>query len=52
MYWSFAAVAIYQKWHPNAAGSNTSGGSPSNAALIGLMVYAVFSFYWTSQFIV
>lgn len=52
VFWSFAAVAVYQKFHPNSAGSNTSGGTASNSALIGLMVYMVFSFYWTSQFIV
>lgn len=47
--YSFAAVAVYQKWHPNAAGSDTSGGTASNSALIGIMVYMVFSFYWTSR---
>jgi hypothetical protein len=46
---SFAAVAVYQKWHPDAAGSDTSGGTASNSALIGIMVYMVFSFYWTSR---
>lgn len=49
IFWSFTAVAVYQKFHPNAEGSTTSGGTPSNATLIGLMVYCVFSFYWTSR---
>ncbi|KAI5476925.1 hypothetical protein MNV49_007026 [Pseudohyphozyma bogoriensis] len=51
VYWSFATVAIYQKFNPNAAGSSTSGGSASNSAVIGLVVFSVFSYYWTSQFI-
>ncbi|GAA5927016.1 hypothetical protein JCM1841_001611 [Sporobolomyces salmonicolor] len=52
VYWSFSAVAIYQKWSPNASGAGTSGGHASSGALIGLMVFAVFSYYYTSQFIV
>lgn len=52
VYWSFTTVAIYQKFHPNSAGSTTSGGTPSNAAVIGLVVFSVLSFYWTSQVII
>ncbi|GAA5981605.1 hypothetical protein JCM5350_008046 [Sporobolomyces pararoseus] len=52
VYWSISVVGIYQKWSPNASGSDTSGGNASSGALIGLMVFAVFSFYYTSQFIV
>ncbi|KAL8287443.1 hypothetical protein RQP46_003301 [Phenoliferia psychrophenolica] len=48
VYWSFAAVAIYQRFTPGAQGS---GGSSSNGAVIGLMVFSVFSYYWTTQFI-
>ncbi|GAA5864729.1 hypothetical protein JCM8547_008289 [Rhodosporidiobolus lusitaniae] len=52
VYWSFACIGIYQKWTPGSAGSSTSGGSSSHATVIGLMVFAVFSYFWTSQFIV
>ncbi|KAM0786598.1 hypothetical protein ACM66B_002052 [Microbotryomycetes sp. NB124-2] len=52
VYWSFSVIAIYQKWNPDAAGADTSGGTPSNATVIGLVIYSLFSFYWTSQFIV
>ncbi|GAA5888558.1 hypothetical protein JCM6882_008996 [Rhodosporidiobolus microsporus] len=52
VYWSFTAVAIYQKWTPGSSGSTTSGGSASHATVIGLMVFAVFSYFWTSQFII
>ncbi|GAA6023160.1 hypothetical protein JCM11491_003283 [Sporobolomyces phaffii] len=52
VYWSISVVGIYQKWSPNASGSGTSGGHASSGALIGLMVFAVFSYYYTSQFIV
>lgn len=51
VYWSFTSVAIYQKFTPNSSGASTSGGAPSNSAVIGLMVFSVFSYYWTSQFI-
>ncbi|KAM0750747.1 DUF580-domain-containing protein [Meredithblackwellia eburnea MCA 4105] len=49
VYWSFATVAIYQRFTPNAAGSGSSSG---NGAVIGLMVFSVFSYYWTTQFII
>ncbi|GAA6060058.1 hypothetical protein JCM10212_003019 [Sporobolomyces blumeae] len=52
IYWSITVVAIYQKWSPNASGAGTSGGNASSGALIGLMVFAVFSYYYTSQFII
>ncbi|GAA5987189.1 hypothetical protein JCM11641_006053 [Rhodosporidiobolus odoratus] len=52
VYWSFSAVAIYQKWSPDASGSDTSGGHASSGAVIGLIVFAVFSYFWTSQFII
>ncbi|GAA6040564.1 hypothetical protein JCM8097_005466 [Rhodosporidiobolus ruineniae] len=52
VYWSFSAVAIYQKWTPGSSGSDTSGGSASHATVIGLMVFAVFSYLWTSQLII
>lgn len=50
-FWSFAVVAIYQKYTPGSAGSSTSGGTASNGAVIGIMVFAVFSYFWTTQFI-
>jgi hypothetical protein len=50
-FWSFAVVAIYQKYTPGSAGSSTAGGSASNGKVIGLMVFAVFSYFWTTQFI-
>lgn len=49
IYWSFTTVAIYQKWSPSAEGADTSGGTASSGALIGLMIFAVFSFYFTSR---
>ncbi|BGP17741.1 hypothetical protein JCM10213_005322 [Rhodosporidiobolus nylandii] len=52
VYWSFSAIAIYQKWSPDSAGSGTSGGHASSGAVIGLIVFAVFSYFWTSQFII
>ncbi|GAA6016250.1 hypothetical protein JCM10207_000445 [Rhodosporidiobolus poonsookiae] len=52
VYWSFTAVAIYQKWTPGSSGSGTSAGTASHGAVIGLMVFAVFSYFWTSQFII
>ncbi|GAA5895354.1 Pns1p [Sporobolomyces salmoneus] len=52
VFWSISVVGIYQKWSPNASGSGTSGGNASSGALIGIMVFAVFNFYYTSQFII
>ncbi|GAA5834676.1 hypothetical protein JCM3766R1_003637 [Sporobolomyces carnicolor] len=52
VYWSISLVAIYQKWSPNASGAATSGGNASSGALIGLVVFAVFSYYYTTQFII
>lgn len=49
VYWGFATVAIYQKWSPNGSGRNVSGGQASSGALTGIMVFSVFSFYWTSR---
>ncbi|GAA5998454.1 Pns1p [Rhodotorula paludigena] len=51
VFWSISIVAIYQKYAPDAAGSGTSGGEASSATVIGLIVYSLFSYYWTSQFI-
>ncbi|GAA5850007.1 hypothetical protein JCM9279_004880 [Rhodotorula babjevae] len=51
VFWSISVVAIYQKWSPNAEGSGTSGGQSSSGALIGLMVFAVFNYYYTTQFL-
>lgn len=45
-FWSFAAVAIYQRFTPGAAGS---GSSSSNGAVIGCMVFAVFHYYWMTR---
>lgn len=50
-FWGIAVAGIYQKWEPNAAGSGTSGGTPSYGAVTGLMVFAVFNLYYTTQFI-
>ncbi|BGP33441.1 pH nine-sensitive protein 1 [Rhodotorula toruloides] len=50
-YWAISVVAIYQKWSPNAEGASTSGGTPSSGAVIGLMVFAVFNLYYTTQFL-
>ncbi|GAA5820050.1 hypothetical protein JCM3770_002118 [Rhodotorula araucariae] len=51
VFWSISVVAIYQKWSPNAEGADTSGGNASSGALIGLMVFAVFNYYYVTQFI-
>lgn len=51
VYWSFAAAAIYQYYTPNSGSSSTGGGTPSSGALTGIMVFALFSYYWTTQFI-
>ncbi|BGP41470.1 pH nine-sensitive protein 1 [Rhodotorula kratochvilovae] len=51
VFWSISVIAIYQKWSPNAEGSGTSGGNASSGALIGLMVFAVFNYYYVTQFI-
>lgn len=50
-FWGIAVAGIYQKWEPGAAGSGTSGGTPSYGAVTGLMVFAVFNLYYTTQFI-
>ncbi|KAJ8293906.1 Protein PNS1 [Rhodotorula toruloides] len=50
-YWAISVVAIYQKWSPNAEGASTGGGTPSSGAVIGLMVFAVFNLYYTTQFL-
>jgi hypothetical protein len=48
VFWSFVMAASYQKFQPNAAGANVSGGS-GKGALIVVCIFLVFSFYWTSQ---
>ncbi|GAA5991163.1 hypothetical protein JCM10908_006567 [Rhodotorula pacifica] len=50
-FWGIAVAGIYQKWEPGSAGSGTSGGTPSYGAVTGLMVFAVFNLYYTTQFI-
>ncbi|KDE06164.1 hypothetical protein MVLG_03446 [Microbotryum lychnidis-dioicae p1A1 Lamole] len=51
VFWSFVVIATYQKYHPGTAASSTSGGQPSQATMIGLIVFECFNFFWVSQFI-
>jgi len=52
VWWSFTVVALYQKYSPDSAsGCSTTGGSCGSASLIISVIFAVFSFYWTTQVI-
>merc|ERR1711939_72574 len=45
-------LPLYQKYSPDSAsGCSTTGGSCGSASLIISVIFAVFSFYWTTQVI-
>ncbi|OCH84680.1 DUF580-domain-containing protein [Obba rivulosa] len=48
--YTFTAVAIYEKWTPGNPSCST-GTSCSSGKVAGLIVYATFSYLWTSQVI-
>ncbi|KAH8920190.1 DUF580-domain-containing protein [Atractiella rhizophila] len=51
-WWSFAITGIYSKYNPNSASCrNRNGEGCNNSTLIGLAIFLVFSFYWTTQVI-
>lgn len=47
VWYSFTVIAVYVKWSPGSAACTAS--SCSSAKVAGLIVYATFAFYWTSQ---
>jgi hypothetical protein len=44
-------VAIYSRFSPSNSNANCSGGSCSNATLIGLLVFVTFAMYWISEWL-
>jgi hypothetical protein len=50
-WFSVTLVAIYVKYHPQGAGCSASGGSCSNAKVIGLIAFVTFAAYWISEVI-
>ncbi|EMD37617.1 hypothetical protein CERSUDRAFT_114269 [Gelatoporia subvermispora B] len=48
--YTFTAIGVYEKWTPGNP-SCSSGTSCSSAKVTGLIVYATFSYLWTSQVI-
>lgn len=52
IWWSFTAVAAYQRFSTNGAGCAAGARwGCSEGSLIGIIVFLAFSFYWTTQFI-
>ena len=49
IWYAFTCVAIYVKWTPGSTSCSTT--SCSSGKVAGLIFYATFAFYWTSQVI-
>ncbi|EKD15369.1 uncharacterized protein L3040_001736 [Drepanopeziza brunnea f. sp. 'multigermtubi'] len=50
-WFSVTMVGVYVKYYPNSTGSAAGGGSPSNAKVIGLLVFITFAAYWITEVI-
>ncbi|CAG8657842.1 3272_t:CDS:10 [Funneliformis caledonium] len=57
IWWIFTFIAAYQIWYPEACktrpGENlpAAGGGCENGKLIAIIIFLIFSYYWTSQVI-